>query len=942
MRVSVRRFQRPSVLSLLLALAVVGCQDAAPLAPARPPPTRSITPNATAPAPCLAVSQELWAEEREFFTDLEQAYPGCPIGAATDSSRALTWVHSGGSQLAIVSGGSPEQGAKLIRTVPFALVAHVTSPFDDVPLSWVQDVFQQGGRYTTVVVGDGTAEKELLDIERLAGDAVKAPSWQQAKELVTRDRRALALLPWQVVDFHVKVLAIEGHSIVSERPGDYPHVRRWWLVGSLQEYSEISTALEEGLAYQPELPVSLLAVGDVMLGRGVGSLMAANSPAYPFLSVQELTAQADIAFANLECSISSRGAPEGVMAFRARPQAAEGLAYAGFDVISLANNHSDDYGEPALLDTLTVLEDQGIAYVGAGRSVDEAHSPLVLAIEGLKIAFLAYNQVEPRYTGSAAGVGGPAWLDPEVVYEDVRKARAEAEFVVVSFHWGTEYIVRPDDFQQEVAHRAVEAGADLVLGHHSHVLGGVAFLDAGFVAYSLGNFVFDQSWSVETKQGLIVHSLIGAKGLKQVRLIPVQIEAGRPEVLTWPEARSVLADVFRMTDNLRGLPGGSETGSGHVELGGHLALDWATEFEGQVTALGAGDLQFDGEEEVLVGTVTATGPGVVSALNADGSIAWQFETQDQVQDLDSGDLDADGRVEVIAATGLVDTPGWIHTLDSDGRLRWQYGVEASVNTLALGGVGADGRLAVVGGEWGSFDDTVYLLEADGSLRWKYQTAGSVNATRVGDVDGDGRAEVAVGADDVYLLGRDGRQLWRYSTGGYVNDLALGDLKGDSVQEIVAVTAHPGPGILVLSGNADRFWWHEVKNSLEAVVTGDVDGDGRDEVLTGSVDGNVYLLDDAGDLRWEYQVGGPIGDLILADANGDGAGELVVGTGDYLSLGKVLVLDVSSPSLLGWYEGPTGVSALHAADVDGDGRDEMLVGTGGGEVLCLGWAAERTR
>jgi poly-gamma-glutamate capsule biosynthesis protein CapA/YwtB (metallophosphatase superfamily) len=838
--------------------------------------------------------------------------------------------------MAIVSGQPPEQGAELVRAMPFALVAHVTSPLDDVFLAWVRDVFEGRGANTVVVSGDGMAVRELLGIEHLAPDAVYASSWDEAMESVAEDRQALALLPWQGVDFHVRALAIDGQHITPQTLESYPYVRHWWLVGSLGEYPEICQALREALAYEPGALVSLVAVGDVMLGRGVGSLIAANSPSYPFLLTREYTGQADVAFANLECPLTSRGGPQGAIAFRARPQVAEGLSYAGFDVLSLANNHSDDYGEVGLLDTLDRLEEQGIAYLGAGRDQDEAHSAVVMEVQGLRIAFLAYNHIEPRYAVTEEDIGGPIWLEPGVLYEQVRQAHDQADFVAVSFHWGTEYIPVPDDFQREVARRAIEAGADLVLGHHPHVIGGVAFLDEGFVAYSLGNFVFDQPWSVETKQGLMLHILIDADGLKQVRLIPVQLEAGQPQVLPWPEARFVLADLFQVTESVDGLPRGSETLSEGGGRGENLELDWATQLGDRVNALRIADLYGGGTLEILVGTGSGTESGGVYVLNAAGSILWQFETESQVQDVAGGDLDGDGRDEVMAATGLMDTPGWIYALDNEGRLRWRYGVEASVQTIAVSDLDGDGRLEVVGGEWGSFDDTVYLLSGDGSLRWKYQTDGSVNVSRVSDLDGDGREEVIVGADDLYLLGSDGRLLWRYPTGGYINDLAVGDLSDDGLEEIVAVTAYPDASILTLNSYGSLLWRYEVESSLKDVIIGDVSGDGRNEVLAGSLDGTVYLLDNDGVLQGKHQGEAPINGLALADGNGDGSKEVVMGTGNYLSPGGVYVVDVLTDAVLASYGVSSWVSGIYVADVDSDGSDEIVVASGGGEVLLLGW------
>jgi poly-gamma-glutamate capsule biosynthesis protein CapA/YwtB (metallophosphatase superfamily) len=929
-------------LCLLMMASVVGCAAGIEVATVTP---SSDSPTAAPPAsalPCLAVTKDLWEPQKGFFDTLQGSHPWCPVGPAKDSSQALAWLASGNSRMVIISTAVQQEQAELIRAVPFVPVAHVSFPLDDVSATWLQDVFQEGRPYRAVVVGDGLAERELLGIDELAGDLVHVSTPQEAAELVAQDRRAVALLSWEVVDFHVKVLAVDGQRGDSGGLESYPYVRRWWLCGQVEEYPEMARALEENLASEPGPLVSLVAVGDVMLGRGVGSLMAANSPSYPFLDVQEQISKADVAFANLECAISTEGPQGGTTALVAPPEAVGGLAGAGFDIVSLANNHSDDCGEKGLLDAFDAFEANGIAYVGAGRDATGAYSPVILDVGGLRLAFLAYNHVEPRPVHGGIGIGLPAWLDPEVVYENVREARSQADFVVVSFHWGTEYIVKPDESQQEVARRAVEEGAGLVLGHHSHVMGGVEYLDHGFVAYSLGNFVFDQSWSVETKQGLLLQALIGAGGLKQVRLIPVQIEDGQPRTLRAAESRTVLSDLFHLSQQFGGLPGGPGTGSDLVYRQGKLQPDWVVEVEDPINVVEACDIDSDGRPEILVGTGSALGPGGIFALDGDGALRWQLETDEQVAALGVNDLDGDGTMEVVGGTGMVDTPGWIYAVDHRGRLRWRYGVEASVKAIAVGDVDGEGGLDVVGGEWGSFDDTVYTLASAGTLRWKYQTDGSVNALRVGDVTGRGGSEVIVGADAIYLLGNDGRQLWRYATTGYVNDLALGDLNGDGVQDIVAGTAYPDPAIVGLTGARQVLWGTQVSSSARELVTVDVDGDAREEIAAGSADGTVYLLDDDGGLLWEYRGASPINGLALADVDGDGVVHLAAGTGDFLSPGGACLLDIVTGTVVECYEVLDWVSALAATDVDGDGRDEILIGTGTGQVVLLRWTQEEAR
>ncbi len=920
----------------LISLTPLGCGAAASAPTSAVPTTHSDVASLNAPRPCLAVAEELWQDERELFADLERAYADCPAGPAGGSSQAMGWVRSGASKLALVSGPSPGEGAELVRTEPYALVTHVVSTLDDVTLTWLRSVFQGGGDHSIVLAGGGAAAKELLAVDQLRPDAAYVSSWEEAKDRVARDRGALALMPWRAVDFHVQALAIDGQAIGSGDPESYPYQRRWWLIGATEDHRELCQALREGLADRTGPPISFVAVGDVMLGRGVGRLMAVNSPYYPFLLTRELTSAADVAFANLECALTSRGVPQGGIALRAHPRAVEGLSDAGFDVLSLANNHSDDYGAVGLLDTIAALEEEGISHVGIEGATGVAGSPTVIDAGGAKIAFLAYNHVEPRYRGQQDGLPSPRWLEPEVVYDDVGRARGQADIVVVSFHWGTEYIPVPDAFQQEVARRTVEAGADLVLGHHPHVVGGAAFLEQGFVAYSLGNFIFDQPFSVETERGLMLQALLDDTGLKQVRLVPMQIVAGQARVPPQAESTSAVAEVYEIAQSLGGLPGDSYGILGHEKRGSRVSLEWTAEVREHVNVVRTNDLDSDGESEVLVGAGGASGPGRVYALSADGAIRWNFETEDCVESIVAGDLAGDDLGEVIVGSGVLDKPGSIHAVGNDGQAQWRHMVEAAVLDTALGDVDGDGRLEVAAGEWGSFGDTIYLLDGDGSVRWKYPTGGSVSVVRVADLDGDGRAEVLAGAENAYVLTGEGRLLWRYPTAAFVSQLAVGLEDSDGGKPIVVTTGYPNPSVLTFSGHGDLLWGYAAASSPTDVVAADVEGDGATEVLVGLMDGRILLLGSDGSLRWEYQVRDTVNDLALADVDGDGVKELAAATGDYFSSGGVRILDAVSGAVCGFYEGLGWVTTIDAADMDGDGTAEIAAGTGGGDVLLLRW------
>lgn len=283
---------------------------------------------------------------------------------------------------------------------------------------------------------------------------------------------------------------------------------------------------------------TLLFVGDVMLSRGVGARMrAANDWTYPFLKVADTLRAADLAFGNLESPVSDVGRNRHhLYSFRADPKAIEGLTFAGFDVMSVANNHMYDWGAPALLDTLHRLRAAGIRPVGAGANDGQAHYPVLVNLNGVRLAFLAYVNVEPHQATAGPDRPGVAWLEPERTLEDIRFARALADLVVVSLHWGVEYTRRPLKSQVALAHEMIDAGADLVVGGHPHVVQPLEEYHGRWIAYSLGNFIFDQR-DPATHHGLMLEVHLAGKGITSVQPVAITIDSSMQAELT-PEQKT--------------------------------------------------------------------------------------------------------------------------------------------------------------------------------------------------------------------------------------------------------------------------------------------------------------------------------------------------------------------------------------------------------------------
>ena len=261
--------------------------------------------------------------------------------------------------------------------------------------------------------------------------------------------------------------------------------------------------------------IVIFAVGDIVLDRGVEYMIdkkGGGNYRFPFLKIAEDLEEPDVLFGNLEGPISDQGEKVGsIYSFRMEPEAIEGLKYAGFDFLSLANNHAFDYQRIALEDTMDNLGEAGIDYVGAGFDKGEAFSVKVRKVNNTKIGFLAYTNLGAAGWQAGEERTGLAWIDwadIDWVKDTIRDAKEEVDVLFVSLHAGWEYSPEPNVFQQEFSKACIEAGADMVLGHHPHVIQEVEEYEGGWIAYSLGNFIFDQGFSEETMKGLLLEIIV--------------------------------------------------------------------------------------------------------------------------------------------------------------------------------------------------------------------------------------------------------------------------------------------------------------------------------------------------------------------------------------------------------------------------------------------------
>ncbi|MPZ87948.1 MAG: hypothetical protein GEU81_07705 [Nitriliruptorales bacterium] len=307
--------------------------------------------------------------------------------------------------------------------------------------------------------------------------------------------------------------------------------------------------------------VVLAAVGDVVLAR--------DDPACAFQHVRDELARADVRVCNLEVPLSNEGMPQysKLVTLHSSPEMVTGYVHAGFEVVSLANNHTMDYGPAALVDTMRLLDAHGIAHAGAGQDREAAWCPLLRQVNGATVGFVSFaSEAFPGYGATATRPGiamvrrdplyGPDGVSPDDVAQlqaSIRRARDEADWVVAFFHWGLSQSRQTTVSQRHLARAAIDAGADVVVGHHPHILQGLELYKDAPILYSLGNFVFDlrpHFFGPMTNATVIARIGLSSGAVVHVELLPVWIgDDGRPFRLPPQDERTgqVLAEIRRLS-----------------------------------------------------------------------------------------------------------------------------------------------------------------------------------------------------------------------------------------------------------------------------------------------------------------------------------------------------------------------------------------------------------
>ena len=438
-------------------------------------------------------------------------------------ARMVAWamVRIAFAALLLAGVSSPAAAATSLPDVegsisrPLVPVTSFMSPLDDIARNQLTAVV------TTVELAE--AVSAVLPRARVIGAADPIARVRQSGEI--------ALVPPEMVESSVKTLSFEGSYFWDPALDSRRYPLRVRSAGQVEA--------RRGTW-------DLLAAGEIIFGRGVQErieLKHAGDARSAFTEVRDLVHGADLAIATLEAPLSGDHNLwcDSCMRFVGNESYATSLADAGFDLLSLAANHIGDAGTKGVMNTVAALDRNGIAHAGAGANESAARKPAIAQVGRLHVAMLGYNDVPPEsYAASPTQAGSARLTHDDPTYAalraEVAAAAKVADVVVIVAHWGIEYENAPRPQIVAAAHAMIEAGATVVIGDHPHWVQSVETYRGGYITYGIGNFVFDQMWSMETREGSIQQLFFDGARLVAVRIRPTIIEDYfRPRLLDTKE-----------------------------------------------------------------------------------------------------------------------------------------------------------------------------------------------------------------------------------------------------------------------------------------------------------------------------------------------------------------------------------------------------------------------
>jgi len=446
----------------------------------------------------------------------------------------------------VVVSSHDEGDFDLVWRKYYVLAAAVKSPIDSVTNDELTELLgggsiDAGGASITAVIDADFQE----DLDNAFGLGIRLNISDDVVAVVSADPSLVGVIPFELLTPRIKEIDIAGSSLLRRTAIDsYPLLSEVWV--SEGEFPVLFSKLQTALGptnYDESAVSTVVVTGTTVVGaRGLYQQATTSGDwLYAWRSVGDILREADIAHVSNEGSFVD-GCTQGgwSMVFCGSTESFEGLTWAGVDAVGLTGNHILDFGEANFLHTLEMYEDAGMKYFGGGANSTEAHTAAVFDVGDMKVAFLGYNMIPPASYNATSMSPGSAGLDEHAIKADIARVRDDVDFIFVDMQWGNEYEHQPNSYQTSYGHIAIDAGADIVTGVHPHWVQTIEYYDGGVIFYGLGNFLFDQTWSQETREGIMVRHYFYDRAYIGYELIPTILsETYRPEPADGADAERI-------------------------------------------------------------------------------------------------------------------------------------------------------------------------------------------------------------------------------------------------------------------------------------------------------------------------------------------------------------------------------------------------------------------
>jgi gamma-polyglutamate biosynthesis protein CapA len=314
--------------------------------------------------------------------------------------------------------------------------------------------------------------------------------------------------------------------------------------------------MNDSLQVRENQIISMTLVGDIMMGRNIENVIKEHGEQYLFRYMESYLKNADYVSGNFEHPVlieeeQNYEKADKYIHLSTNKEAVQAVKDAGFTVMNLANNHMMDYSEKGLNDTVNIFREKELSFVGAGENMQQAKNIVYNDVNGIRVATLGFTDAYVDGFIVEENQPGVLSMNPDMLFNQIIDAknskRGNADLVVVHAHWGQEYDDEPSPRQQELGRAMVEAGADIIVGHHPHVLQSFEVYKDGIIFYSLGNFIFDQGWT-RTKDSALVQYHLDTSGTATVDIVPLQIYEGTPRrTSNWLDRKRIFRQLTKDT-----------------------------------------------------------------------------------------------------------------------------------------------------------------------------------------------------------------------------------------------------------------------------------------------------------------------------------------------------------------------------------------------------------